>query len=628
VSARDLSLGELDLHLLGEGRHRRLYEVLGAHPAEVEGRTGVRFAVWAPNARCVAVTGDFADWSPSAHPLRCIGDSGIHQGFVPGVAPGALYKFVIEGADGVTRWKSDPLARAMERPPGTASRVFASRHVWKDDDWMDCRVGRDWHREPVNVYEAHLGSWRREENAEPTYETLAPQLVAHLTRYGFTHLELLPIAEYPFDGSWGYQVGGYFAPTSRFGDPDQFRVFVDCLHRHGIGVIIDWVPAHFPRDDFALRRFDGTALFEHGDPRLGEHPDWGTLIFNYGRYEVRNFLIANALFWLREYHIDGLRVDAVASMLYRDYSREEGEWIPNHLGGRENLEAVSFLRELNDVIGEEASGAFTIAEESTAWPGVTRPTSEGGLGFTFKWNMGWMHDTLQYFSTDPVHRPYHQDDLTFAAIYEHTEHFLMPLSHDEVVHGKGSLYQKMPGDPWQKLANLRLLLAYQYTRPGKKLLFMGSELAPPHEWSHEVGLDWGLDHDLGRHAFAHFVETLGHLYREWPCLWWSDPDPEGFAWIDIWDRRHSVVSYRRRGRGTELVVILNATPVPRNGYRIGAPRAGRWREVLSSDAQAFGGSGYPTRIDLETEPVAMHGFDSSWVLDLPPLAALILRPEP
>jgi len=414
----DLALGELDLHLLGEGRHRRLYDVLGAHPARIAGEEGVRFAVWAPNAQRVAVTGDFSSWQATAHPLTCLGDSGIYQGFVPGVVQGALYKFVIDGADGVRRWKSDPLGRAMQRPPGTASRVFESRYRWGDDEWMERRRGRDWGRAPINIYEAHLGSWRREEGQDPTYEELARQLVEHLSRFGFTHLELLPVTEYPFDGSWGYQVGGYFAPTSRYGDPDGFRALVDTCHQNGIGVILDWVPAHFPRDDFALRRFDGTALYEHGDPRLGEHPDWGTMIFNYGRYEVWNFLIANALFWLRELHVDGLRVDAVASMLYRDYLRKEGDWIPNRLGGRENLEAVAFLRELNDAIAEEAPGTLSIAEESTAWPGVTRATSEGGLGFAFKWNMGWMHDTLEYFSKQPVHRSYHHDELTFAAIYE------------------------------------------------------------------------------------------------------------------------------------------------------------------------------------------------------------------
>jgi len=628
VTSQGVALGELDLHLLGEGRHRHLYDVLGAHFVEVNGEQGVRFSVWAPNAKRVAVTGEFAYWDPAAQPLVALGGSGIHEGFVPGVPDGALYKFVIDGADGVTRWKSDPVARAMERPPGTASRVFRSGYRWGDEEWMKRLPTRDWRREPMNTYEVHLGSWRREEGRDPTYEEVAPQLVAHLHRFGFTHLELLPVAEYPFDGSWGYQVGGYFAPTSRYGDPDGFRALVDCCHQNGIGVVLDWVPAHFPRDDFALRRFDGTALYEYGDPRLGEHPDWGTLIFNYGRYEVRNFLIANALFWLREFHVDGLRVDAVSSMLYRDYSREQGEWIPNHLGGRENLEAVAFLRELNHAIAEEAPGAFTVAEESTDWPGVTRSTSEGGLGFTFKWNLGWMHDSLNYFSKEPVHRAHHHDELTFAPIYEHTEHFLMPLSHDEVVHQKGSLYEKMPGDPWQRLANLRLLLTYQYTRPGKQLLFMGTELAPTTEWNYELGLDWALAEDRDRRAFGLFLETLGKLYLDWPCLWWGDPDPEDFAWIDCSDRQQSVVSYRRRGRGEELVIVLNATPVPRNDYRIGAPFSGRWREVLSTDEKRFGGSGYATRSDPDTEPIALHGFDESLVLDLPPLAALILSPEP
>jgi 1,4-alpha-glucan branching enzyme len=480
------------------------------------------------------------------------------------------------------------------------------------------------------ICEVHLGSWARvpeEGNRSLSYREIAPRLVAYLKRFGFTHLELLPICEYPFEGSWGYQVSGYYAPTSRYGNPDDFRYLVDLCHQNGIGVILDWVPAHFPRDDFALRRFDGSALFEHADPRMGEHPDWGTLIFNYDRHEVRNFLIANALFWLREFHVDGLRVDAVASMLYLDYSRKDGEWLPNHLGGRENLAAVGFLRDLNDAVHAEAPGCFTAAEESTAWPGVTRPTEEGGLGFTFKWNLGWMHDTLAYMSREPIHRSYHHDDLTFAAIYEHTEHFLMPLSHDEIVHHKGSLLNKMPGDDWQRFANLRLLFSYLYTRPGKKLLFMGSELASENEWDHDNSLDWHLTSDPRRAGLAHLLTRLGQLYLEHPCLWRSDPDPEGFAWIDCHDRESSVFSYRRRSGDDELVVILNATPTPRSDYRIGAPRAGRWNVLLNSDAWEFSGSQCGVQSQAVTDPIGWHGFSDSLSLQLPPLGCLILAHE-
>ena len=448
-----------------------------------------------------------------------------------------------------------------------------------------------------------------------------------MKRLGFTHIELLPVTEFPFDGSWGYQVSGYYAPTARYGSPDDFRAFVDCLHQHGIGVLLDWVPAHFPRDDFALRRFTGEALFEYDDPRLGEHPDWGTLVFDYGRNEVRNFLVANALYWLEVFHVDGLRVDAVASMLYRDYSRREGDWVPNLYGGRENLEAVEFLRALNATVHALHPGCATIAEESTAWPGVTRRVDEGGLGFTFKWNMGWMHDTLQYFGRDPIHRRHHHDELTFAAIYEHTEHFLMPLSHDEVVHGKRSLLARMPGDAWQKFANLRLLLAYQWARPGKKLLFMGSELAPDHEWDHTTSLDWQLADDPQRAGLAALLEALGALYREHPCLWRGDPDPESFAWIDCADRDQSVVSFLREAGDDLLVVVLNATPAPRDDYRIGAPAPGTWVQRLNTDEGRFGGSGHAARERVPSEPVPAHGFPQSLRLTLPPLGALVLERE-
>jgi 1,4-alpha-glucan branching enzyme len=492
---------------------------------------------------------------------------------------------------------------------------------------MAQRRNADPRRRPVSIYEVHLGSWRRvpeEGDRSLTYRETADLLIAHVRRFGFTHIELLPVMEHPFDGSWGYQVSGYYAPTSRFGTPDDFRALVDRCHQAGIGVILDWVPAHFPKDDFALRRFDGTALYEHEDPRKGEHPDWGTLIFNYGRAEVRNFLIANALYWLDEFHVDGLRVDAVASMLYLDYSRKEGEWIPNRYGGRENIEAIDFFRALNEVIRIEYPGCMTIAEESTSWPGVTQPTSQGGLGFTFKWNMGWMHDTLSYFSRDPVHRRYHQDTLTFAMLYEHSERFVMPLSHDEVVHGKGSLLNKMPGDVWQKFANLRLLLAYQFTRPGKMLLFMGTELAPEREWSHETSLDWHLADDPQRAALQEYLADLGRLYLELPELWRKDPDPEGFAWIDCSDRDNSVISYVRRDGERHVVVVLNLTPVPRENYRIGAPRAGTYIERLSSDDRRYGGSEVETYAEVHTEAVPFHGYEQSMRLRLPPLGALIL----
>jgi 1,4-alpha-glucan branching enzyme len=519
----------------------------------------------------------------------------------------------------------------MEPPPGSASRVVASSHAWTDAEWLDTRALRDPAREPLAIYEVHLGSWARvpeEGNRVLGYREIAPRLAAHARRFGFTHVELLPVAEHAFYGSWGYQVTGFYAPTSRYGSPDDLRFLVDTCHRHGVGVILDWVPAHFPKDDFALRRFDGTALYEHEDPRLGEHPDWGTLVFNYGRREVRNFLVANALYWLREFHADGLRVDAVASMLYLDYSREPGGWIPNRFGGRENLDAIDFLRELNEAVRAEVPGAITVAEESTAWPGVTRPAREGGLGFDFKWNMGWMHDTLLYFAKEPVHRPWHHDSLTFAMIYERSERFINPLSHDEVVHGKGSLLSKLPGDPWRRFANLRTLLTYQYTRPGKKLLFMGIELAPWSEWSHEASLDWHLSADPARAAMARFLEDLGRLYRETPCLWRGDPDPGSFEWIDASDREQSVVSYLRRHGDECAVVVLNLTPVPREGYRVGLPRAGRWLERFSSDDRRYGGSECATRAAVEAEAVPWHGRQHSARLDLPPLGALVLVPAP
>jgi 1,4-alpha-glucan branching enzyme len=623
------TLGDVDLHLLNEGTHRRLGERLGARPLTVDGVAGTAFAVWAPAARRVSVVGDFCRWDGRLLPMRQLGSSGVFELFVPDVAPGAFYKYELLTREGFLRLKTDPLAAFYERPPGWAARVFQSEYRWGDDAWMAARRDRDLAREPMAIYEVHLGSWARvpeEDNRQLGYREIAPRLAEHVRRLGFTHVELLPVMEHPFEGSWGYQVSGYYAPTSRFGTPDDFRFFVDTCHQAGLGVILDWVPAHFPRDDWALRRFDGTALYEHEDPREGEHPDWGTLIFNYGRREVVSFLVSNAVHWCTAFHADGLRVDAVASMLYRDYSRRQGQWIPNRYGGRENLEAIGFLRAMNTAIAEEAPGAVTIAEESTSWPGVTRAVGDGGLGFGFKWNMGWMHDTLAYFERDPVHRRFHQNELTFAMLYEWSERFVNPLSHDEVVHRKRALVEKMPGDLWQKLANLRLLLAYQYTRPGKVLLFMGTELAPHEEWNHDVSLPWHLAHDPARQGLRRFIERLATVYREQPPLWQSDVDADGFRWIDCDDRQHSIVSFVRYDRDGHVVVVLNMTPAPRDDYRIGAPSSGTYVELLSSDAAEFGGSGYATTARVATEPIAWHGFGQSMRLRLPPLGALVLVP--
>jgi len=624
------TVGEIDLYLFGEGTHRRLWEVLGSHPRRVDDTDGVSFAVWAPSARRVSVVGDLSRWDGRLFPMRQLGSSGVFELFVPGVEPGALYKYEILTHERALRVKTDPYAQSMQHAPGTASRVVRSdTYRWGDGAWMAGRRERDPRREPMAIYEVHLGSWARvpeEGNRSLGYREIAPRLVEHCRRLGFTHVELLPIAEHPFEGSWGYQVTGYYAPTARFGTPDDFRFFVDTFHQAGIGVIVDWVPAHFPKDDYALRRFDGTALYEHEDVRRGEHPDWGTLIFNYGRNEVKNFLLANGLYWLDVLHVDGLRVDAVASMLYLDYSRKAGEWVPNRYGGRENLEAVEFLHAVNEAVRVEQPGCFTVAEESTAWPGVTKPVTEGGLGFTFKWNMGWMHDTLEYFSLDPIHRKHHHDQLTFAMIYEWNERFINPLSHDEVVHGKRSLVEKMPGDLWQKLANLRLLLAYQYTRPGKQLLFMGTELAPSHEWNHDRSLDWHLDADPQRRGVGECLADLGRLYHASPCLWRGDPDPDSFAWIDGGDRDNAVFTYVRRYAGEHLVVALNCTPVPRDDYRMGVPHAGAYVVRLSTDDPRYGGSGYPVTPRTETEPVPWHGHPQSIRVRLPPLAALVLAP--
>jgi 1,4-alpha-glucan branching enzyme len=631
------TLGELDLHLVGEGRHEEIYDKLGSHLREHEGVEGTAFAVWAPEARAVSVVGDFNSWDGRLHAMRSLGATGIWELFLPGVEPGAHYKYEILGAGHELLLKADPYAQEAEHPPKTASIVTRSRHRWSqaDAEWLAQRRDATPLSSPMSIYEVHLGSWRLnplEGNRPLSYLELADELSAYVKDMGFTHIELLPVMHHPFSGSWGYQVTGYFAPTPRFGSPDGLRQFVDRLHANDIGVILDWVPAHFPRDEFALARFDGTALYEHEDPRRGAHPDWGTLVFNFGRHEVRNFLIASALFWLREYHTDGIRVDAVASMLYLDYSRNPGEWIPNQFGGREDLDAVAFLKECNEVIYGREPGIVSAAEESTAWPGVSRPTYVGGLGFGFKWNMGWMHDTLAYFQQDPIYRRYHHHELTFSLMYAFSENYILPLSHDEVVHGKASLVGKMPGDRWQKLANLRALYAYMWAHPGKKLLFMGSEFAQEQEWSHERSLDWHLLEQPGHAGIQALVRDLNRLYRDEPALWELDADPAGFWWIEPNDADNNVVAFARQGRSssgeTRLVVfVANFSPVPRPAYRLGLPRSSRWREALNTDSTYYGGSDVGNLGAVEPEPIPWHGQPVSATLTLPPLAALWLVPE-
>jgi 1,4-alpha-glucan branching enzyme len=625
------TLGELDRHLVGEGRHQRLWETLGAHPREVEGAAGVSFAVWAPSARSVSAVGDWNIWDGRVHPMRSLGSSGIWELFVPGIGPGEHYKFEIRGADGSLRLKADPLAAAAEVPPRTASVVDRSGHVWRDAAWLAERPERRPHSEPVSIYEVHLGSWRwnpAEGNRSLSYRELGEELGDYCVDMGFTHVELLPVMAHPFSGSWGYQVTSYFAPSPTLGSPDDLREMIDRLHERGLGVILDWVPAHFPRDEFALSRFDGTALYEHADPRRGAHPDWGTLIFNYGRNEVRNFLVASALYWLREYHADGIRVDAVASMLYRDYSRAAGEWVPNEYGGREDLEAIGFLREFNEVTHAAEPGSLTAAEESTAWPAVSRPTSAGGLGFDLKWNMGWMHDTLEYFAHDPVHRSYHHDELTFSLVYAFTEQFVLPLSHDEVVHGKGSLIDKMPGDDWQKHANLRALYAYMWAHPGKKLLFMGCELAQAREWSHERSLDWHLLESERPAGVQRLVRDLNRVYRDEPALWELDSDPSGFRWLVVDDREANVVAFARfSAHGRTLVMVANLSPVPRPGYRLPMPHAGRWREVINSDAALYGGANLGNMGGVTADDTPWGGESASAEMTVPPLGVVWLAPD-
>ncbi|MGH3566499.1 MAG: 1,4-alpha-glucan branching protein GlgB [Pseudonocardia sp.] len=626
------TLGEIDLHLIGEGRHERLWDVLGAHVRRYDTPagpvTGVSFAVWAPTAQGVRVTGDFDSWTGWTHPMRALGRSGVWELFVPGIEPGTRYKFRILGRDGHWRDKADPLAFAAEIPPATASIVDVSTHEWADEEWITARARRHPHAEPMSVYELHLGSWKQGLG----YREIADELVAYLDVTGFTHIELLPVAEHPFGGSWGYQVTSYFAPSSRFGTPDDFRYLVDQLHQAGYGVIIDWVPAHFPRDEWALARFDGTPLYEHADPRRGEQLDWGTFVFDFGRAEVRNFLVANALYWLEEFHIDGLRVDAVASMLYLDYSRPEGQWLPNVHGGRENLDAVAFLQEMNATVYRRHPGVMTIAEESTAWPGVTRPTHLGGLGFGFKWNMGWMHDTLGYLGHDPVHRGYHHNEMTFSLLYAFSENYILPISHDEVVHGKGSLWARMPGDDWNKAAGVRALLAYQWAHPGKQLLFMGGEFGQPREWSETHSLDWELLQDPRHGGIKKFVGELNRAYRAHPALWTRDAEPEGFSWIDANDATGNVLSFLRHGVDTEgnpvmLACIANFAGRPNENYRVGLPFAGRWREVLNTDGESYGGSGVGNLGAVEAQDTTWHGRPASAMLRLPPSGVLWLVPE-
>jgi 1,4-alpha-glucan branching enzyme len=629
------SLTDFDIHLWAEGSHFRIYEKLGAHLAERDGTAGVRFAVWAPDAREVSVIGDFNGWRPGSHPLHPVRSTGVWEGFIPGVRVGALYKYSITSRVQNYRVdKADPCGFATEIRPQTASKVWdLSGHAWGDNDWIKRRGRASALDAPLSIYEVHLGSWRRvpeEGNRWLTYRELAPRLTEYVRHMGFTHVEFLPISEHPFDGSWGYQPVGYFAPTSRFGNPDDFMYLIDTLHQHGIGVILDWVPAHFPRDEHGLGYFDGTHLYEHADPRQREHRDWGTFIFNYGRREVSNFLISNALFWLDKYHIDGLRVDAVASMLYLDYSRKEGEWIPNQYGGRENLEAVAFLRRFNERVYAEYPDVLTIAEESTAWPMVSRPTYVGGLGFGLKWDMGWMHDTLLYFSRDPVHRKYHHDKLTFRMLYAFTENYVLPLSHDEVVYGKRSLLSKMPGDDWQKFANLRLLFGCLFTQPGKKLLFMGGEFGQWREWNHDASLDWDLLERPLHQGLQRWVRDLNTLYRGEPALHQLDCDPTGFEWIDCNDADQGVLAFLRKGKDPKAAVLIacNFTPVPRHEYLVGVPQDGVWAELLNSDAPLYGGSGQGNLGGVTATPLPSHGRPYSLTLTLPPLAVVAFKGRP
>jgi len=628
-------LGDFDIHLLAEGTHHESYAVLGSHWREHDGVLGVSFAVWAPNARRVSVVGDFNDWDGRRYPMRLRQGAGIWEIFIPGLEPDHVYKYEILGAGGtLLPLKADPYAERAERPPATATVVAPpSRHGWNDTEWIETRWRRNDRHAPISIYEAHLGSWRRnaaEGHRYLTYRELAEQLVPYVRDMGFTHLELMPVSEYPFDGSWGYQPIGLFAPTNRFGTPDDFRAFVEACHAAGLALWLDWVPGHFPTDAHGLARFDGMALYEHADPRQGFQPDWNTYVYNFGRREVANFLLSNARYWIDAFHIDGLRVDAVASMLYLDYSRQAGEWVPNEFGGRENLAAIAFLKRMNELVFGTGSGATTAAEESTAWPMVSRPTYLGGLGFGFKWNMGWMHDTLRYMAQDPIHRKYHHNDLTFGLLYAFRENFVLPLSHDEVVHGKGSLVGKMPGDRWQRFANLRAYYGFMWTHPGKKLLFMGGEFAQQHEWNHDTSLDWHLLGDPLHRGVQRAVRDLNRLYRELPALHELDTEPDGFQWIDAGDAEQSTLAYMRRSRDPHelAVVVANFTPVPRHDYRIGVPRGGLYRERFNSDAFDYGGSGLDNAGAVRAQAHPAHGQAHSLVLTLPPLATLLFTHEP
>jgi 1,4-alpha-glucan branching enzyme len=616
TQTRASAFGELDIWLARAGRHEQLYEKLGAHVVD----NGVRFAVWAPNASYVSVVGDFNDWDPAASRLEPVDATGIWEGVVQGAHTGQRYKFHIDGVD-----HADPVAFQAEVPPDTASVVFESHYEWGDEAWIEARGQQDALDRPLSIYEVHAPSWRKGLG----WRELADQLVPYVQDLGFTHVELLPVMHHPYAGSWGYQVTGFYATVSTMGSPDDFRYFVDHLHQSGIGVILDWVPAHFATDPWALARFDGTALYEHDDPRRGHHPDWGTYVFNLGRTEVQNFLLANALFWLREYHADGIRVDAVASMLYLDYSRKEGEWVPNRFGGREDLEAVEFLKEFNELVHARVPGVISAAEESTAWPAVSRPTYVGGLGFGFKWNMGWMHDTLGYFEHDPIHRRFHHHELTFSLVYAWNENFILPLSHDEVVHGKRSLLSKMPGDRWQQLANLRSLFAYMWAHPGKKLLFMGGELADPWEWNHADELPWWLLEHAEHAGMRDLVRDLNRAYRDEPALWEVDFSHEGFRWLEPNDAANNVLAFMRLAKdGSPLACVANLSPVPREAYRVGVPQGGAWAEVVNTDSSYYGGSGGGNMGAVTAEKVAWNGQPYSLELTIPPLAVLWVRPEP
>ena len=625
-------LTDFDIYLFGEGKHTRIYDKLGAHLMTIGGVEGTHFAVWAPNARRASVVSDSNFWDGRRHPMRKLG-LGVWEIFIPGIGAGEKYKFELLSEHGEVLLKSDPFGFAFELPPLNASIVVRPDYQWRDAGWMEARQRQEsWFAGPMAVYEVHLGSWARvpeQEDRYLSYAELGARLIPYVKEMGYTHIELLPVMEHPFSGSWGYQVIGFFAPTSRFGAPAEFKAFIDACHESGIGVILDWVPGHFPKDAHGLARFDGTALYEHADPRQGEHREWGTLIFNYGRNEVRNFLLANALYWLNEFHVDGLRVDAVASMLYLDYSREEGEWVPNRFGGRENIEAIEFIRELNTLTHAEHPGSITVAEESTAWPSVSRPTYVGGLGFTYKWNMGWMNDILEYIQADPVHRRWSHQHLTFSLIYAFSENFVLPFSHDEVVHGKGAMFGKIPGDDWQKAATLRALYGFMYAHPGKKLMFMGCEFGQTREWNYDHSLDWHLL-DRPLHAgLKKFVQDLNRVYASEPALHEVDFEPAGFQWIDCNDSDNSVVSFIRRARdGSDFVAaIVNFTPVPRDGYRVGVPRAGEYLELVNSDSNVYGGSNLGNEGVACTEPIASHGHAHSLRLNLPPLGLLILKPR-